>query len=171
MRIYLTGFMGAGKTSVGGTLSEALGYPMLDLDREIETRPALAIREIFEKWGEAAFRDLEHECLKETARLESAVVATGGGTMTFPRNVALIRQLGVSVWLNPSFATIVDRIGGRGRMNRPLFDPEEQALELFRRRLAAYRQADLHMEVTPEETVAEVAARIVLCLRDRQCVI
>lgn len=166
MRIYLTGFMGAGKTSVGGSLSELLGCPLVDLDREVEIRAGHALREIFERQGEAAFRELEHICLKETARFDDAVVATGGGTITFPRNLAVIRSLGVSVWLNPSFATIVERIGAFGKLDRPLFEDERQALELFRSRLPAYRQSDLTMEIAPEETAAEVAARIALRLRE-----
>lgn len=171
MRIYLTGFMGAGKTAVGGNLSELLGCPLVDLDREVEARAELSVRDIFERLGEGAFRELEHDCLKQTVRFQEAVVATGGGTMTFPRNVAVIRRLGVSVWLNPSFATIVERIGGRGKRDRPLFKTEEQALALFRQRLPAYRQSDLQMDVAPHETAPEVAARIALRLRERRCVI
>ncbi|HEX9736208.1 MAG TPA: shikimate kinase [Thermoanaerobaculia bacterium] len=171
MRIYLTGFMGAGKTAVGGNLSGLLGSALLDLDHEVEARAGLSIREIFERLGEGAFRELEHDCLKQTARFQAAVVATGGGTMTFPRNLALIRRLGVSVWLNPSFATIVERIGGRGKSDRPLFKTEEQALALFRERLPAYRRSDLQMDVAPGETAAEVAARIALRLKERRCVI
>lgn len=171
MRIYLTGFMGAGKTAVGGNLCELLGCPLLDLDREVEARAELSVREIFERLGEGAFRELEHDCLKQTARFQEAVVATGGGTMTFHRNVAVIRRLGVSVWLNPSFATIVERIGGRGKSDRPLFKTEEQALALFRERLPAYRQSDLQIDVGAHETAPEVAARIALRLRERRCVI
>lgn len=171
MRIYLTGFMGAGKSAVGGNLSELLGCPLLDLDDEIAAQAGLSVREIFERMGEAAFRDLEHHCLKQTARYPQAVVATGGGTMVFPRNVAAIRQLGVSVWLNPSFATIVDRIGGLGKVDRPLFQSEEQALALYRERLPAYRQSDLQMDVASHETAAEVAARIALRLKERRCII
>ena len=91
--------------------------------------------------------------------------------MTFPRNVAVIRRLGVSVWLNPSFETIVDRISRRGKEDRPLFRTEQQALELFRRRLPAYRQCDLEIDVAPGESVPEVAARIALRLRERSCAI
>lgn len=161
--------MGAGKTSVGGNLSKLLGYPSLDLDREVEARVGLSVRDIFERQGESAFRELEHSCLKETARLEDVVVATGGGTMTFPRNVEVLRSLGLSIWLNPSFETIAARMGAGGRLRRPLFQTEEQARELFRRRLPAYRQADLVMDVAPGETASEVAARIALCLRERRC--
>ncbi|MCP4658947.1 MAG: shikimate kinase [bacterium] len=170
MRIYLTGFMGAGKTTVGESLAAILEYRLTDLDREIEERAGLSISEIFARYGEARFRDLEHLCLQETAQRDDTVIATGGGTITFKRNLTLIRRLGVSVWLNPSFATIVDRIGGRGKWNRPLFRSEDQALALFRQRLPAYRVADLEVDVAPPETISEVAARIVLRLRERNCV-
>jgi len=170
MRIYLTGFMGAGKTTVGESLAEILKYRPIDLDREIEGRAGLPISEIFARFGEARFRDLEHLCLQETAHWDDTVVATGGGTITFKRNLALIRRLGVSVWLNPSFATIVERIGGRGKWDRPLFRSEDEAMALYRRRLPAYRAADLEVDVAPEETVSEVAARIALRLRERNCV-
>ena len=85
MRIYLTGFMGAGKTAVGGNLCELLGYPLLDLDREVEARAGLSVREIFEKLGESAFRDLEHDCLKQTAPLRRV------GTLPFRRYPATPR--------------------------------------------------------------------------------
>ena len=110
MRIYLTGFMGAGKTTVGEGLAAILEYRPIDLDREIEARAGLGISEIFARYGENRFRDLEHLCLQETAQWDDTVIATGGGTITFKRNLALIRRLGVSVWLNPSFATIVDTL-------------------------------------------------------------
>lgn len=169
MRIYLTGFMGAGKTSVGGNLAKLLGCPALDLDREVEIRSNLTIREIFERQGEAAFRELEHACLKETARLENVVVATGGGAMTFPRNVEVMRQLGISVWLNLSFDTIINRMSPYGRAKRPLFQDPEQARQLFQQRLAAYRQSDVTMDVASCDHSPDVAARIALRLREERC--
>ncbi len=143
---------------------------MLDLDQEIERRAGIAVREIFEVQGEAAFRELEHLSLKETARLEKVVVATGGGTMTFPRNRAVMSRLGVSVWLNPSFATIARRIGATQTGDRPLFKDQEQARTLYSSRLSAYARADLQIDVASRETASDVAARIALQLRERHCV-
>jgi shikimate kinase len=125
----------------------------------------MTVREVFERHGEATFRDLEHEEL--LAALETpapAVVATGGGTFTFPRNVALIKAAGPSVWLNPSFATISRRIGTHGKLDRPLFRNEAQALALYRARFDAYRQADHRVDVAGDETPEEIAARIALWL-------
>lgn len=167
MRIYLTGFMGSGKSAVGRRLAERLGVPFVDLDEEIEKRAGLRVREIFEWHGEAEFRRLESETLRATGELADVVVATGGGTATFEANARWIRENGLSVWLNPAFATIVGRIGGLGKKDRPLFRDEVQALGLYRERLPAYRQADLTVDIRPEEHPQEVAARVALLLGKR----
>lgn len=165
MRIFLTGFMGAGKTSVGERLAQRLGVPFVDLDREIERRAGLTVREIFAVHGEPAFRRLEAEALRESLAHADAVIATGGGTPVFEPNAQLMRAQGIAVFLNPSFATIAARIGGRGGLgkeDRPLFRDEAQALALYRDRLPAYRRADLTVDVGPGEEAEEVAARIEL---------
>jgi shikimate kinase len=166
MRVFLTGFMGSGKTTVGRALAAALGWSFVDLDAEVEGRAAMTVREIFSRLGEPAFRELEHAALRAVVeRDDPAVVATGGGTFTFGRNLALIRGSGRSVWLNPSFATIVRRIGALGKQDRPLFRNEVEALALYRARLDAYREADHRVDVGSEETPEEVAARVALWLQ------
>lgn len=165
MRIYLTGFMGSGKTAAGQRLAERLGVPFVDLDTEIERRAGMTVREIFDRHGEPAFRTLEQEALRATGQLPDVVVATGGGTVTFEANARWIGANGVSVWLNPSFATIVGRIGGLGKQDRPLFRDEVQALALYRERLPAYRRADLTVEIGPAEQPEEIAGRIHLVLK------
>jgi shikimate kinase len=164
MRVYLTGFMGSGKTTVGRRLAARFGVPFLDLDQEIEQRAGMTVREIFERQGEPAFRQMEAEALRGTLAFPDVVVATGGGTMTFEGNFRLIRSSGLSVWLNPPFATIAARIGGKGKTDRPLFKDETQALALYRERLPAYRRADITMNVAPDEGPEEIAARIALLI-------
>lgn len=171
MRIYLTGFMGSGKTTVGRRLATRLGAPFVDLDQEIERRAGMTVRQIFERQGEPAFRQMEAEALRGTLELPDVVVAMGGGTMVFEGNFRLIRASGLSVWLNPPFATIAARIGGLGKADRPLFKDEVQALALYRERLPAYRRADLTVDVAPEEGPEEIAARIALMIGDRRCAI
>ena len=169
-RVFLTGFMGSGKTTVGRALASALGWELVDLDARVEDRTGLTVRELFERHGEPTFRELEHEEL--LAGLQTAgpaVVATGGGTFTFPRNVALIAAAGPSVWLNPSFATISRRIAVHGKLDRPLFRNEAQALALYRARLDAYRLADHRVDVAEDETPEEIAARIALWLGKLHC--
>jgi len=166
LRVFLTGFMGSGKTTVGRALGAALGWPFVDLDAEVEAGAAMTVREVFARLGEPAFRELEHEALRQVlARPAPMVVATGGGTYTFERNLALVRGAGTSVWLNPSFATIVGRIGALGKQDRPLFRNEVEALALYRARLPAYGEADLRVDVGPQETAEEVAARVAVWLQ------
>ena len=169
MRIYLTGFMGSGKTTVGRRLAEKLVVPFVDLDHEIERRAHLSVREIFERQGEAAFRRLETEALGATLAYPDVVVATGGGTLASPGNAQTIRDSGVSVWLNPSFQVIVDRIGGLGKRDRPLFRDETQALALYRERLATYRACDVTLDVAADEDPEEVVARLELRLKGGKC--
>ncbi len=169
MRIYLTGFMGAGKTTVGRRLAERLGWPFVDLDGEVEKTAGMAVREVFAARGEAAFRELELEALRRTLELDPAVVATGGGTPTAEPALRLLRAHGLVVWLNPTFATIAARIGALGKADRPLFQSEAQALALYGKRLPAYRLADLTVDVAAQEEAGEVAARIALLLAARAC--
>lgn len=169
MRIYLVGFMGAGKTTVGRSLASRLGWPFLDLDSEVEERAGMTIPTIFEREGEQAFRQLERDALVVTLDHPRVVVATGGGTVTSETNAELIRSAGLSLWLNPPFASIARRIGSLGKTDRPLFRSESQAFELYRQRLPAYRRCDMEIEIGVEEAPEEVAARITLMLQERRC--
>jgi shikimate kinase len=171
VRIYLTGFMGSGKSTVGLLLAGRLGVPFVDLDTEIERQAGMTVREIFEIHGEAVFRQREHEALRATLEAPDVVVATGGGTMVFEGNFRLMQANGLSVWLNPAFATIVARIGALGKSDRPLFRDEAQALALYKERLPAYRRADLTVDTATGERPEEIAARIALRIGERRCAI
>ena len=169
-RVYLTGFMACGKTAVGSALAARLGAPFVDLDHEIESRAGITIREIFDYAGEDKFRDLEHRALGDTRETPAAVIATGGGTFVSERNRKLIRELGVSVWIDATFDEIVGRLSDHGRRKRPLFQNEQQARRLYDERLAWYRLADLRVEVEAEDTARKVAGRIArLLARDTLC--
>ena len=168
MKIFLTGFMGAGKTSVGEKLAARLNLPFVDLDHEIERRAGASVREIFARGGEAEFRRRELTTLAELVAGPDLVLAAGGGTVTVEASLRLMRERGFIVWLNPPFASIVERIGGRGKLDRPLFRDEVQAWELYRARLPAYRTCDLQVDVAAGESPEEVAARIAHWVAERR---
>ena len=169
MRVFLTGFMGAGKSTIGRELAALFGWPFVDLDVEIETRAGTSVAEIFKARGEEAFRALEHEALTVALRHSNAVIATGGGTVTFERNRQLMRNAGTSVWLDLPFRDILDRLSPGGRRRRPLFDDEDQALSLFEQRRSAYAEADLRLVLDAGETPARTASRIAARLGGDRC--
>lgn len=163
MRVFLVGFMGAGKTCVGVELARRLGYPFLDVDQRVEATLGMTVAAAFRRLGEAAFRAEESRQLECCARFPDAVVATGGGLFTFVHNRERVRGLGVSVFLDVPWSVIATRLPGK-REERPLFHDPQQAWELFERRLPWYREADLAVRPEAGEDPPAVAGRIALML-------
>jgi len=164
MRVFLVGFMGAGKSSVGRALAAQLHALFIDLDARLEAVFSAAVAEIFARHGEAAFRAEESRQLARCGGFAHVVVATGGGTFVSEANRALIRRLGVSVHLDVTWGEVLRRLPGK-RAERPLFANPEQAHRLYVERLPAYRQADLSVRPAPGETPELLAARIALQLQ------
>lgn len=161
MKIYLVGFMGAGKTTVGRELAARLESPFFDLDELVESAESLSIKDIFAQHGEPWFRKRERDVLRSTRYLEKAVVATGGGTFTFDDNIQFIQSEGLSVYLSAPYALLRQRIGDKAA-ERPLFRDDFATLELFTTRLRYYKMSDVTIDVREEETPAEIARRILL---------
>src|SRR5512136_2261829 len=109
--IYLVGFMGSGKTSVGRRLAELLGWTFVDLDEEIEKRAGQSIPEIFRLRGEKHFRSLEREELERECRGSNTVIALGGGTFCSTENRETITRTGISVWLDAPIELLSARCG------------------------------------------------------------
>ena len=137
--IVLCGFMGSGKTVVGKELAKILGVKFVDTDELIEKEQGVAIKAIFAAHGEDYFRDLEYEMCKKVAEMNGVVVSTGGGAMTFKRNVDAIKEGSKVVFLDASFDVICDRIGDS--TTRPLFQDKEKAKKLYDERKDKYLSA------------------------------
>lgn len=136
MNIILCGFMGSGKTVVGSELAKIMGRRFVDTDELIEEEQGVAIKAIFAMYGEEHFRDLEYECCKKVSELKNCVVSTGGGALTFERNVEALKESGKIVFLDADFDVICDRIGDN--TNRPLFQDKEKARALYDERKSKY---------------------------------
>src|SRR5437773_1938360 len=156
-RIYLVGFMGSGKTTVGRRLAKKLGWKFIDLDEEIERRARRTVADIFRENGEVRFRQLEHRSLKQVSSLKQSVIALGGGAFLDPENRALTEKTGLTVWLKVSFERVADRVKIDG--TRPKFTDKEQAESLYQSRAPYYALAKLHIATdsgTPETVADEI---------------
>jgi shikimate kinase len=161
MKIYLVGFMGAGKTTVGRELAARLDVPFFDLDELIEAAEKTSIKEIFAGRGEPYFRKRERDILRATKYLDNAVVATGGGTFTFDENIQFIQGEGLSVYLAAPYQLLRSRIGDKAA-ERPLFRDDVAAHELLGNRMRYYRMADVTIDMRNDETTSEIVERILL---------
>ncbi len=131
--------MGSGKTVVGNELAKIMGRKFVDTDELIEQEQGVAIKAIFAAHGEDYFRELEYECCKKVAQMKSCVVSTGGGALTFQRNVDALKNSGKIVFLDADFDVICDRIGDSS--TRPLFQDKKKAKQLFDERKSKYLAA------------------------------
>lgn len=161
--LYLVGFMGCGKTTIGTLLADELGWSFANLDDDIEAAAHLTITAIFERQGEEAFRQMEHEALeariRRVQRGQPMVLSLGGGAFAQPRNVTLIADNGISIWLDCPFERIQARIAGQE--HRPLARDPVQFEALYHARKPFYAQADFRVEVVsddPREMVAAILA-------------
>ena len=136
--------MAAGKSTVARALGARIDWRVEDVDSRIEARERRAVADIFATHGEARFRAVEREVLRELLPMRHTVVATGGGTFADPVNRQLINADGASIWLDVSFETVVDRIPPDGR--RPLAADRTTMEALYRTRQSAYRHAHLRLD-------------------------
>jgi shikimate kinase len=165
--VVITGFMGAGKTTVGRALARLLDAPFVDLDDAVRELEGRGPRELIDEEGEDYFRESETRALRRVLEEGAArVVATGGGAWTLARNRSLVAAHGcLSVWLDAPFDLCLLRIDTEGaRDSRPFARDAERAQRLYVERLAAYRRADLRVSVAPGDGAEELAAQIAAAL-------
>jgi shikimate kinase len=143
-KIYLVGFMAAGKTTVARALAKRLDWLATDIDELIEARERLAVAEIFSRHGEPYFRAAERDVLSEQVGARNVVVATGGGTFVDPQNRALINRDGVSVWLDVPLEQTIARLPANGR--RPLASDRTEFERLYQFRRSAYQCSHIRVD-------------------------
>ena len=142
VNLYLVGFMGTGKSTVGRAVAHKLGFHMVDSDHEIERQQKKTIPEIFAQEGEAAFRAMERAFIEGGHTGERTVVSCGGGLVVQPGMLGMLQSRGVVVCLHASVETILARTSRQ--QNRPLLvaeNPEERIRTLFAQRESIYRQS------------------------------
>ncbi len=159
--LFLTGFMGAGKSTVGQLVARGLDRPFLDLDRVIEAREGMSVSEIFAARGEAGFRNAEHAALEHLAGEQDSVVATGGGVVLREDNQSLLRRQGSVIFLSVTPEEALARLGDAG--DRPLLAGEGLAAArgILDARLALYRATADHVVETVGRSAAEVADAVI----------
>lgn len=160
MRVFLVGFMAAGKSRIGRRLAQSLGWTFLDLDSAIAEHEGQPVADLIVERGESYFRERETAAVERCAAIDQAVIATGGGVFTLERNRRLIAELGTSVWLDPPWEALCRRAQQSPR-RRPLFESPDQARALYESRLDSYRKADLRVRTRGTERKRDVAAEIV----------
>jgi shikimate kinase len=156
-KIYLVGFLSAGKTSVARALGQRLDWRVEDVDDYIEALEHRTIAEIFATRGEGYFRAIEREVVRNLLPLRDAVVATGAGTFVDPETRAVINKDGVSIWLDVPFEEVVDRLPAAGR--RPLPPTRSEMAQVYTLRRTAYQQAHLRLDAS-RAPVGELVERV-----------
>ena len=158
--IILTGFMGTGKSTLGRLLAKQIGYEFIDTDAQIEAQIGQTITGFFQTQGEAAFRRLESELVEELAQKEGLVIATGGGLVLDPKNVARLSKSGQIICLTASPEEILARVE-KSPNSRPLLqeiDPLAKIIELLQQRATVYQQFPQlsTSELPPDELVDKI---------------
>ena len=171
-RIYITGFMGSGKSTVGPLLAASLGHQFIDLDAAIEANEGKTVPEIFREKGELDFRSLERRELRHLSTRSRIVVATGGGALTDPGSLAIVRGSGVLVYLEVPVDILFARL--RGWRGRPMIAAEDGTPltdDLLRERIRSllfsrepfYRLADIIVDagsLSPGDTAGAILASL-----------
>ncbi len=155
--IILCGFMSCGKTTVGKKLADLIGYKFIDTDEMIIELSGKSIKELFAEGGEELFRDMEHEVAKKLDSLEGYVISTGGGMMTFDRNIDVINN-GIVIYIDTPFNICYKRLLGTGR---PIVSSKtrDEMIKMYNERISMYKKAS-HYKVKnnnkPNETAKEI---------------
>ncbi len=161
MKIYLIGYMASGKSKLGKELSDLTGLYFVDLDKVFEERYRIGIVDFFDKYGDPAFRQIEHKLLLETAALDNTIIATGGGTPCSEENIRFIKSHGISIYIQMNATDLTARLKSVKR-KRPLLKnvPMENLEQFIRNQLEErepyYLQSD-HIVAGPVDDLEPLA--------------
>lgn len=170
--VYLAGFMGSGKSTIGPILANTLGFEFVDIDKFVEKRTDKRIIDIFTTDGEQAFREIERASLLEVSTRDHCVISLGGGTIANEENFQLIRGSGVIVYLQLSPEEVLQRVhrrtdrpllAGAGGTKLPLEEVQQRVQELLKRREQFYARADVVIQTDRKRvgaTVDEIVRRL-----------
>ena len=166
--IYIVGFMGSGKSTVGRMLADEIGWRFADLDDDIEHSRRCTITEIFETVGEEEFRRIEHEAIQNRVRNVRrgmpTVLALGGGAFTRPENISLLEENGVTVWIDADFEIVRRRV--QGSDHRPLAKDPARFERLYQERRAFYSKAEFHVPLHVNDSRVALSHLLKLNLLD-----
>lgn len=166
--VVLVGMMGSGKTAIGRALAARLDVPFVDSDAAIEEAAAASIAEIFERDGEAFFRDREAEVIKRLLSGPPGIVSTGGGAFLSEANRDAIAKMGIAVWLDADLSTLWDRV--RHKDTRPLLrtaDPKATLARIFADRTPIYALAGLRIPVCADASIDQTTQTVIDTLSTR----
>jgi shikimate kinase len=168
MRIFLVGFMGCGKTTLGSRLANKLKYQFMDLDKVLEASAGMPIAEYFKKFGEERFREFERDILQSTTYPDNVIVSTGGGAPCFFDNMDWMNRNGTTIYISMLPKALAVRLKS-GKNERPLIKDlsEEQLIDFIHSRLAErnvfYNKAHhiiSGIDITPERVIEAVDAQL-----------
>ncbi len=165
--IILCGFMGCGKSTIGRIVSKKTGMEFIDMDRYIELKTGLSVKEIFERFGEDEFRRLEREACRELSDRDNLIIAAGGGTLTFDENIEVLSKTGRIVFIDVCLNQLCDRL--KNDKKRPLLQVEnrnERIRELLEVRRPIYKRAST-IEVDGNFNSSVVAGYVIGILSPR----
>jgi len=161
-RIFMIGYMGSGKTSLGKKLAENLHFSFVDMDAHIEEKYHKTVSEIFAELGQEKFREIEKECLHEIGDFENTIISTGGGAPCFYDNIQYMNEKGLTIYLNLTIEQLAVRLENSRAGKRPLLaDKKGEALVEFIRngleqRLQFYEQAQLIVGGNDDEMLEKI---------------
>ncbi len=166
--VVMVGMMGAGKTAVGKALAARLDVPFLDSDAEIVTAANMSIAEIFERDGEAFFRDRESEVIERLLDTQRGILSTGGGAFLSERNRKMISSKGVAVWLKADLRLLWSRV--KNKDTRPLLrtaNPYQTLRDIYEARVPVYALADLTVESRASYSIERMTDAVLAALSER----